>query len=115
MAIARAKELFAADYAECATPFRISGECSREYGAIDPGDTILGMSLPHGGHLTHGSSVNFSGKLYKQFNMVGLEIRVLIDYDEVEDFSQITSTQTDYCWIFCLFTDSGLAKISSNS
>jgi glycine hydroxymethyltransferase len=61
------------------------------FAALKPGDTILGMSLPHGGHLTHGSPVNFSGKW---FNVVayGLDRETeLIDYDDAIDSPRSTS------------------------
>jgi len=55
--------------------------------ALKPGDTILGMSLAHGGHLTHGSPVNFSGKLYKAVSY-GLDENEEIDYDQVETLAR---------------------------
>jgi glycine hydroxymethyltransferase len=82
--IARAKELFGAQHANL-QPHSGASANFAAYGALlTPGDTVLAMSLPHGGHLTHGSKVSFSGKW---FNVVAYGVRQdteLIDYDEVE-------------------------------
>ncbi len=81
--IERAKELFGADHANLQPHSGASANIAA-YGAfVKPGDTVLAMSLPHGGHLTHGSKVNFSGKW---FDIVSYGVRQdteLIDYDEV--------------------------------
>ena len=81
--IERAKALFGADHANLQPHSGASANIA-VYGAfLQPGDTVLAMSLPHGGHLTHGSKVNFSGKW---FNVVSYGVRQdteLIDYDEV--------------------------------
>ncbi|MDZ7924842.1 MAG: serine hydroxymethyltransferase [Marinagarivorans sp.] len=84
LAISRVKELFGADYANV-QPHSGSQANAAVYAALcEPGDTILGMSLAHGGHLTHGASVSFSGKYYKAIQY-GLNPETgLIDYDEVE-------------------------------
>ena len=84
LAIDRAKQLFGADYANV-QPHSGSQANAAVYMALcASGDTVLGMSLAHGGHLTHGAGVNFSGKLYKAVQY-GLDPATgLIDYDEVE-------------------------------
>ena len=83
LAIDRAKELFGADYANV-QPHAGSQANSAVYLALlQGGDTILGMSLAHGGHLTHGASVSSSGKLYNAVQY-GIDANGLIDYDEVE-------------------------------
>ena len=83
LAIDRVKQLFAADYANV-QPHSGSQANSAVYMALlNPGDTVLGMSLAHGGHLTHGSPVNFSGKLYKSVQY-GLTPAGYIDYDHAE-------------------------------
>ncbi|AHZ71387.1 serine hydroxymethyltransferase [Pseudomonas mandelii JR-1] len=83
LAIDRAKELFGADYANV-QPHAGSQANSAVYLALlQAGDTILGMSLAHGGHLTHGASVSSSGKLYNAVQY-GIDANGLIDYDEVE-------------------------------
>lgn len=83
LAIERVKKLFGADYANV-QPHSGSQANAAAYAAmINPGDVVLGMNLAEGGHLTHGSPVNFSGKLYK-FYSYGLNPKTeLIDYDEV--------------------------------
>ena len=83
LAIDRAKELFGADYANV-QPHSGSQANSAVYLALlETGDTVLGMSLAHGGHLTHGASVSFSGKMYNAVQY-GITDAGLIDYDEVE-------------------------------
>ncbi|AFU99321.1 serine hydroxymethyltransferase [Simiduia agarivorans] len=84
LAIERAKQLFGADYANV-QPHSGSQANNAVYAALcEPGDTVLGMSLAHGGHLTHGASVNFSGKVYKAVQY-GLNAETgEVDYDDVE-------------------------------
>lgn len=84
LAIDRAKQLFGADYVNV-QPHSGSQANTAAYAAmISPGDVVLGMSLAHGGHLTHGSPVNFSGKLYR-FCSYGLNPKTgEIDYEEAE-------------------------------
>ena len=84
LAIERAKELFGADYANVQPHSGSQANAAVYHALVEPGDTIMGMDLSAGGHLTHGSPVNFSGKL---FNVIpyGLDIDTgLIDYDEVQ-------------------------------
>lgn len=84
LAIARAKELFGADHANVQPHSGASANFAVYSAVLKPGDTILAMRLDMGGHLTHGSPVNFSGRLY---NVVGYGVREddqRIDYDEVE-------------------------------
>lgn len=84
LAIDRAKQLFGADYANV-QPHSGSQANSAVYMALlNPGDTVLGMSLAHGGHLTHGASVSFSGKIYNAVQYGIDSVTGLIDYDEVE-------------------------------
>ena len=83
LAIERVKELFGADYANV-QPHSGSQANSAAYMALlNPGDTVLGMNLNEGGHLTHGSPVNFSGKIYKSVQY-GLDDKGYIDYQQVE-------------------------------
>ena len=83
LAIDRVKELFGAEYANV-QPHSGSQANQAVYASVlKPGDTILGMSLAHGGHLTHGASVNISGKLYNAI-AYGLDENEVLDYSEVE-------------------------------
>ena len=83
LAIDRAKELFGADYANVQPHSGSQANFAVYTALLEPGDTVLGMNLAHGGHLTHGSSVNFSGKLY---NVVpyGIDATGHIDYADLE-------------------------------
>ncbi|MFL2561270.1 MAG: serine hydroxymethyltransferase [Gammaproteobacteria bacterium] len=84
IAIERAKELFQADYANVQPHSGSQANMAVYMSLLDPGDTILGMSLADGGHLTHGAKVNFSGKLYR-FISYGLNSETgEIDYSQVE-------------------------------
>jgi glycine hydroxymethyltransferase len=84
LAIARAKELFGADHANVQAHSGSQANMAVYFAVCKPGDTVLGMDLSHGGHLTHGSPVNFSGKLYNIVSY-GVEKETgRIDYDEVE-------------------------------
>jgi len=83
LAIDRAKELFGAEYANV-QPHSGSQANAAVYAALlEPGDDVLGMDLNAGGHLTHGSPVNFSGKLYN-FHDYGLNDEELLDYDQIQ-------------------------------
>ena len=83
LAIDRAKQLFGADYANVQPHSGSQANAAVYQALITPGDTILGMSLAHGGHLTHGSHVNFSGKNYNAIQY-GLNEAGIIDYDEIQ-------------------------------
>ena len=83
MAIDRAKELFGADYANVQPHSGSQANTAAFAALILPGDTILGMNLNEGGHLTHGSPVNFSGKLYNPI-AYGLDKKGYIDYQQLE-------------------------------
>ena len=87
LGIARAKELFGAEHANLQPHSGASANIAVYQAFTKPGDTVLAMSLPHGGHLTHGSKVNFSGKW---FNVESYGVRKdteLIDYDELRDLA----------------------------
>jgi glycine hydroxymethyltransferase len=88
LAIDRAKELFGAEHANVQPHAGAQANMAAYFAFMEIGDTMLGMSLPHGGHLTHGSPVNFSGKW---FNVVGYEVdreTELIDLDRVRDLAR---------------------------
>ncbi|MEO3741965.1 serine hydroxymethyltransferase [Plantactinospora sp. B5E13] len=85
--IDRAKALFGAEHANLQPHSGASANLAAYAALVQPGDTVLAMDLPHGGHLTHGSRVNFSGKW---FDTVGYRVRrdsEVIDYDEVRDLA----------------------------
>jgi glycine hydroxymethyltransferase len=84
LAIMRAKELFGAAYANVQPHSGSQANAAVYLALLNPGDTILGMSLDHGGHLTHGAKVNFSGKLFKAFQYGIRPDTGEIDYDEVD-------------------------------
>ena len=88
LAIERAKQLFHADYANVQPHSGSQANAAAMMALIEPGDTVLGMSLSHGGHLTHGSTVNFSGKLYRAVQY-GLDPKTsLIDYQAMETLAR---------------------------
>ena len=82
LAIERAKELYGAEYANVQPHSGAQANMAVQFAILEPGDTLMGMNLAHGGHLTHGSPVNMSGKY---FNIVayGVNDEGYIDYDEV--------------------------------
>ena len=83
LAIERAKKLFGAEYANVQPHSGSQANAAVYLALLSPGDTILGMSLDHGGHLTHGAKVNFSGKLFKAIQY-GLKPDGTVDYEQVE-------------------------------
>ncbi len=84
LAIDRAKKLFGADYANVQPHSGSQANAAVYMGLLNPGDTVLGMSLAHGGHLTHGASVNFSGKIYNAIQYGLNEETGEVDYEQVE-------------------------------
>lgn len=88
LAIARVKELYGADYANVQPHSGSQANAAAFMAMIKPGDTILGMSLAHGGHLTHGASVSFSGRIYNAVQYGINEETGEIDYDEVNALAQ---------------------------
>ena len=87
LAIDRAKKLFGAEYANVQPHSGAQANQAAYLSVLKPGDAILGMSLAHGGHLTHGASVNISGKLF-QAHAYGLDAAERIDYDAVERLAE---------------------------
>ena len=88
LAIDRAKQLFGADYANVQPHSGSQANAAVYLALLSAGDTILGMSLDHGGHLTHGAKVNFSGKLFKAVQYGIKPDTAEIDYDQVERLAQ---------------------------
>ena len=87
LAIARAKELFQCDYANVQPHSGAQANMAAYFAMVEPGDTIMGMNLDHGGHLTHGSPVNMSGK-YFNFVPYGVNDEGFIDYDKVLEIAK---------------------------
>lgn len=87
LAIERAKKIFGAEHVNVQPHSGSQANMAVYFAAIKPGDTILGMSLNHGGHLTHGASVSFSGTLYKNFSY-GVNKEGVIDLDQVRKLAQ---------------------------
>jgi glycine hydroxymethyltransferase len=85
---ARAAELFGADHANMQPHSGASANLAAYAALLVPGDTVLAMALPHGGHLTHGSKVNFSGRWFDTIGYTVREDTELIDYDEVRDLAR---------------------------
>ncbi len=88
LAIERAKELFKADYANVQPHSGSSANAAAFLALLEPNDTILGMSIDHGGHLTHGAKVNFSGKNYKSIQYGLHPDTHEIDYEEVRNLAK---------------------------
>jgi len=84
LAIDRAKQLFGADHANVQAHSGTSANVAVYMSALQPGDTVLGMALAHGGHLTHGHPLNFSGRMYKFIEYHVRKDTEQIDYEEVE-------------------------------
>ncbi len=84
LAVERAKELFNADYANVQPHSGSQANMAIYFAFLEPGDTVLGMNLAHGGHLTHGSPVSFSGRLFNFISYGVKEATGTIDYDELE-------------------------------
>ena len=88
LAIERAKKLFGADFANVQPHSGSQANAAAYMALLEPGDTLLGMSLAHGGHLTHGAKVNFSGKIYHAYQY-GLDPATgEIDYNQVHDLAR---------------------------
>jgi glycine hydroxymethyltransferase len=84
LAIERARELFGAEHVNVQPHSGSQANMAVYFSVLKPGDTILGMALPHGGHLTHGASVSFSGMLYKSFAYGVDKNTEMLDYDAAE-------------------------------
>lgn len=87
IAIERAKTLFKAEHANVQPHSGSSANMAVFYSVLNFGDTILGMDIAHGGHLTHGSKVSFSGRLYKALGYTVSKRDELLDYDEIREIA----------------------------
>ena len=87
LAIKRAKKLFGAEAVNVQPHSGAQANMAVFLGFLEPGDTVLGMSLDHGGHLSHGSKVNFSGRIYNSISYGVDENTFLIDYDQIEELA----------------------------
>ena len=87
LAIERARQLFGADYANVQPHSGSQANAAVYMALLNPGDTVLGMSLAHGGHLTHGAKPNFSGRIYNAVQY-GIDSQGYIDYAEVESLAR---------------------------
>ncbi len=88
LAVTRAKELFGADHANVQPHSGSQANMAVYFSVLEPGDTYLGMNLAHGGHLSMGSPVNFSGRIYSVIPYGVREDTHLIDYDQVRDLAR---------------------------
>ena len=88
LAIDRAKQLFGAEHANVQAHSGTSANVAVYMSTLQPGDTVLGMALAHGGHLTHGHPLNFSGRMYKFVEYHVRQDTERIDYDEIEKLAQ---------------------------
>src|SRR5687768_18377264 len=88
LAIDRAKELFGAEHANVQPHAGAQANMAAYFALLQPGDTILSLRLDHGGHLTHGLKVNFSGRLYRIVHYGVSRETNMVDYDEVLELAQ---------------------------
>ena len=88
LAIERCKQLFGADHVNVQPHSGTQANMAVYFAAVQPGDTVLGMNLSHGGHLSHGSPANFSGKFYKIVPYGVSKDTETIDFDEVEKLAK---------------------------
>ena len=93
LAIERAKTLFNAKFANVQPHSGASANAAVFLALMEPGDTFLGMALDQGGHLTHGSKVNFSGKMYQPYFYGVNKETGLIDYDTMEKIASVEKVQ----------------------
>ena len=113
LAIDRAKALFGAEHVNVQPHAGAQANAAAYFAFLEPGDKFMGMSLPHGGHLTHGSPVNFTGKMFDVVSYGVRESDELIDLDEVRDIAKrerpkmIVAGATAYSrlWDFKAFRD----------
>ena len=115
LAIDRVKQLFGADYANVQPHSGSQANQAVYLALLQPGDTILGMSLAHGGHLTHGAKVNISGKLLQRRAVRRRTSSGLIDYDEVERLAARAQAEDDRRRLLRLFAGRSTGRASAPS
>ncbi|QDR81716.1 serine hydroxymethyltransferase [Sporomusa termitida] len=93
LAIERAKTLFGAEYANVQPHSGVNANLGVYFAVLKPGDTILGMSIDHGGHLSHGTKMSISGRFYKSFAYGVTQDTEVIDYDQVRSLAKQHSPQ----------------------
>jgi len=108
LAIDRAKELYNAEYVNVQPHSGAQANAAVYLACVKPGDTIMGFNLAHGGHLTHGSPVNFSGKLYRPVFYGVEESTGRIDMNKVEAIAKKRKPQNYFMWSLCLFQRMGI-------
>jgi glycine hydroxymethyltransferase len=111
LAIDRAKEMFGVDYANVQPHSGAQANAALMLAILHPGDAILGLDLSMGGHLTHGSPVNFSGKLYKAFHYGVKKETGLVDYDDMEDKAKKNKPKLIICGASAYSRDWDYARI----
>ncbi len=97
LAIERAKELFGAEHANVQPHSGASANLAAYAALLEPGDPVLAMDLPHGGHLTHGSRVNFSGRWFRAIGYTVREDTEQIDYDQVRTLAHVHRPKMIIC------------------
>ena len=103
IAIERAKRLFGAEYANVQPHSGSQANASVFHAFLKPGDKLLGFDLSHGGHLTHGSTVNFSGKIYNS-SFYGVEKDSgILDYENILKIAHKEKPQMINSWSICIF------------
>ena len=112
LAIDRAKKLFGVEYANVQPHSGSQANAAVMLACLNPGDKILGFNLSHGGHLTHGSPVNFSGKLYKTSFYNVEEATGKVDYDKLEDIATLEKPQLIICGASAYSQDWDYARFS---
>ena len=113
LAIDRAKEIFGVDYANVQPHSGAQANAALMLALLNPGDTIMGLDLSMGGHLTHGSSVNFSGKLYKAVHYGVKKENGLVDYDMMEQQAHKHKPKLVICGASAYSRDWDYARIRS--
>src|SRR4028118_629395 len=111
LAIDRLKQIFECEYANVQPHSGAQANAALMLATLQPGDAILGLDLSMGGHLTHGSPVNFSGKLYKPFYYTVKQDTGAIDYEQLEEFARKEKPKMIFCGASAYSGDWDYARI----